>query len=199
MNTKTEIPVVLALDLATRFGYAVGSADRVPIFGAVKLQSTGPEIGRFICEYEDWLTAEIERIRAALRKAKKERRVVVVFEKAILPGARTVFKGGKKILIPAVTSPIVVAKLNGLACETERYCFRNKIACREAHMQSVRKFFVGKGNAKKPDTIQAARNAGFKLEDDQNDEADAIATHAYASNMLAKAAGWYALREIGNG
>ncbi len=41
------LPKILALDLATRLGWACGSPDGEPHYGSKLLPSTGAEIGRF--------------------------------------------------------------------------------------------------------------------------------------------------------
>lgn len=146
-------PVILALDLATNLGWCVGAVDRKPDFGTHKLPSTGEDIGRFALAYDHWLRTVLVKHQPAL----------VIFESPILP---------------RVTQLMTMRKLTGLAYHTEMVCSHQKVRCEEAMQQSVRKFFTGRGNAKKADTIACAQRYGFDVQDDN--AADAIAVFAWA-------------------
>ncbi len=139
---------IIALDLATATGYAVGQPGKNPEFGTKVLPSTGEDVGRYICALEDWLTDLIDFYEPDL----------VVYE------APSIFMK---------TTPITIEKLVGLTTELQRLCFRRTIRVRSANPSQVKKFWTGRGNAKKPQMEAAARRYGFSVYDDN--QADALA------------------------
>lgn len=150
---------LLTLDLATRFGFCVGTPDNPnPTFGHHVLPSTGDDVGTFACHFEDWLADFVAWRQIGL----------VVFEMPILP---------------KMTNLMTVRKLTGLAWETEKFCRRRKIKCREGRASSVKKFFVGSGKAQKFDTMAICRRYGWHVTVD--DEADACALWAYSVSLYA--------------
>ncbi|MGY3588035.1 crossover junction endodeoxyribonuclease RuvC [Bradyrhizobium sp. USDA 4350] len=145
---------LLTLDLATRTGFCVGRPDNPnPEFGHIVLPSTGDDVGTFAVKFEDWLTDFVEWRDIGL----------LVFEMPILPKQ---------------TQLMTVRKLTGLAWETEQFCRRRKIKCREGRASSVKKFFAGSGKAAKIDTMDICRRYGWNVKVD--DEADACALWAYS-------------------
>lgn len=165
---------ILTLDLATNFGWCLGTPTVAePRFGHHTLPSTGENIGRFACAFEDWLTAFLT----------AEKPSLVVFEAPILPRQ---------------TTPGTVRKLSGLVWETERVCKRLGIKCREGRKASVNKYFAGHGWAKKDDTIAICRRYGWRVRND--DEADACALWAFVISKVApNAAMRFALGPLGAG
>lgn len=150
---------LLTLDLATRTGFCVGETNNPnPTFGHIVLPSTGDDVGTFAIKYEDWLTDFVAWRRIGL----------CVFEMPILP---------------KTTSLMTVRKLTGLAWETEQFCRRRGIKCREGRASSVKKFFTGSGKAGKLDTMAICRRYGWKVAVD--DEADACALWAYSVALYA--------------
>lgn len=141
------LPKILTLDLATRTGWCCGAPDQAPRYGTKVLPSTGEDIGRFAYAYNEWLLDMITLEDPAL----------VVFEAPVLTGK---------------TSLTTARKLYGLAWHTEFACSMRQVRCAEHHLQSVKKFFAGSGNATKDDMIAAARRLGFDPKDDN--AADAI-------------------------
>ena len=73
------LPKILALDLATKSGWACGSPDGEPRYGTKVLPSTGEDIGRFAAAYNEWLLDMITLESPAL----------IVFEAPILAGQTT--------------------------------------------------------------------------------------------------------------
>lgn len=144
---------IIALDLATATGYAVGRPGAVPEFGTKVLPSTGNDVGRYIAALEDWLTGVIDFYEP----------VLIVFE------APSVFMK---------TTPVTIEKLVGLTGETQRICYRRGVPNRSANPSQVKKFWTGKGNAKKPDMEATARRLGFRVDDDN--QADALAIWYFA-------------------
>ena len=138
---------IIALDLATCTGIAIGEPDEIPVLSHHRLPSTGPDIGRFLDAGDDWFR----------RLLAKHLPTLVVFEAPVLP---------------QTTQIATVRKLHGLAGVIEMVCYRTGVEVAEVHLQSVKKALTGKGNAKKPDMVAACRAYGFDPKVD--DEADAF-------------------------
>lgn len=170
---------LLALDLATVTGYAVGDPElherltaleaygrgdnAKPFSGSHRIAPPGTPLGVFCIRYEDWL-GDMLLVHQATH---------VVFEAP--------WVGGK-------TSQDVARKLMGLAILTETVATRAKVPwIREANNASVRKHFIGKGRGDRKTlkrlTIEACQNRGWEPRND--DEADALALFDYACHCLA--------------
>lgn len=149
---------ILALDLATQLGFAVGMPGSEPRYGTKVLPSTGEDIGRFGHAYDEWLSDMIT----------LENPGLVVFEAPILAGQTTI---------------TTARKLGGLAWHTEFVCHRREVRCAEHHLQSVKKFFAGNGRASKEDMIAAARRQGWDPKTD--DAADALGLWSCAVHQVA--------------
>ncbi len=144
--------MLLTLDLATRVGWTKGDpADTEFAFGSYQLPSTGDDIGRYADAFDAW-------VQQMMMNATE-----VVFEAPVLPHQ---------------TQLATVRKLNGLAWHTELVCHQLGIRCFEAHLQSIKKYFAGHGQAKKPDMIRAAKSYGYDIGEDDN-QADAIGIRLY--------------------
>lgn len=139
---------VLSLDLATRLGWASGTFDSMPIFGAHQLTSYGEDTGRYLADFDDWLQATLD----------FEQPELVIYE------APSVF---------AKSNPVTQEKLYSLAGHTQLVCHRRGIRRKSANPSQVKKHWTGKGNAKKPEMVDFARRYGFRTTDDN--EADALA------------------------
>ncbi len=144
---------ILALDLATRTGFAVGEASGEPRFGTKVIGRPGESIGKFANLFDEWLSDMIT----------LEAPELIVFEAPILP---------------ARTTPDTARKLMGLAFLTELICYRRDVRCREANIMTVKKFFTGRGRASKAEMIEAAASHGWICKDDN--EADALGVWALA-------------------
>jgi crossover junction endodeoxyribonuclease RuvC len=151
---------ILALDLATRCGWACGAPGTEPTYGTKVLPSTGEDIGRFAGAFNEWL----------LDMMTLEDPGVVVFEAPVLAGT---------------TSLATARKLYGLAWHTEFCCQMRQVRVMEHHLQSVKKFFAGSGRASKDDMIAAAHRQGWAPKDDN--AADALGLWACAVHQLAPA------------
>ncbi|SFM91344.1 hypothetical protein [Methylobacterium pseudosasicola] len=147
------LPKILALDLATRLGWACGSPDGEPTYGSKLLPSTGPEIGRFGDAYDEWLLDMITLENPAL----------VVFEAPFVSGTG---------------NANTARKLMGLCWQTELACYRRQIRCMEHGNTSVKKLFAGSGRAEKHEMIAAAQRHGWNPKDDH--AADALGLWACA-------------------
>lgn len=139
----------LGLDLATQTGFCFGPADtgEVPTLGHVRMPSTGPDVGRFLCAWQDWLEPKVREVGPTL----------VIFEAPILP---------------AQTQMATTRKLQGMAGVTEMVCHRAGIEVAEVATSQVKKALTGNGRAEKADMIDAARHYGFDPQ--TSDEADAF-------------------------
>jgi hypothetical protein len=60
-----------------------------------------------------------------------------------------------------------------LVAAIQEFCLTKGISYESVGVGTLKKFWTGKGNAKKPDMIRAARERGFEV--DTDNEADAIA------------------------
>lgn len=161
---------ILALDLATRFGWSCGSLEPNPIaHGVIALPKTGEDIGRFLAAFRDWLGHAIEELGPT----------EIVFESPILPAA---------------TSLAATRKLYSLAGVTEMVALDYGIPIREANLTDIRKHFIGTARAPKTittpelrrrwlkdQTVEQCRRRGFRVADDN--DADSLALLAYALHL----------------
>lgn len=157
----------LALDQATRTGWAVGCADTHPRSGHFTLPKTGKDIGSFILAYRDELSGLLD----------EHRPETVFFEQPVLPRQ---------------TSIVTLRKLYGIASETEALCISRQIRVREVPVRDWQPYFLGslstKGLSKKQRKDQrldklysrCARN-GWKFANE--DEATALAILDFAMNI----------------
>jgi len=140
--------ILVALDLATNVGACWGAPDRLPTLLHHRLPSTGDDVGAFLAAFEDWF---VELLDAA-------RPDEVCFEAPVLPRAK--FNRQTKKVEGGV-SLITTRKLQGLAGEVERICFRRQLVCTEAQPAEVKKALTGKGNATKGEMVRACRAFGL--------------------------------------
>ena len=139
----------LALDLATCTGFCFGSADtgEIPMLGHVRMPSTGADVGRFLCAWQDWLEPKVCEVEPTL----------IVFEAPILAGQ---------------TQIAPTRKLQGMAGVTEMVAHRHGIEVAELSTSTVKKALTGSGRAEKPAMMAACRAYGFNPQ--VTDEADAF-------------------------
>ncbi len=147
---------ILALDLATNFGWALGSPeDGVLQSGSHRLGKTGEDVGLFLHQFRTWLTDAIA----------GKTPDAIAFEQPVLPDARK-------------TSITTLRKLYSLAGLTELIAHDAKIDCVEANTSDICTHFLGKGFPRKRDprkkaTIAKCRERGWRVSDDNH--ADALA------------------------
>ena len=65
----------LGLDLATNLGACWGDGADLPSLAHHRLPSTGDDVGRFLCAYEDWLREKLDEVCP----------VLICFEAPVLP------------------------------------------------------------------------------------------------------------------
>lgn len=164
--------MLLALDLATHLGWALGSPDmNRPTWGSFKLPSTGENVGRFVIAFDEWLTNLVDA--APIDQ--------IVMEASILPDN---------------TQRSTLLKLYGLAIKCEELGERRGIDVSEVRMQSWRKHFIGRAIAPtsikgadrrrwiKRACMDACRARGWDVEDDN--AADALGILDYSLCLISQ-------------
>lgn len=126
----------LALDLATNTGLCAGTGDHPPVLAHVRLSSTGDDVGAFLCEFEGWLTEQVESTGPDL----------IVYESPLLGAEGTI---------------TTRRKLFGLAGVTEMVAHRAGIECAEVIAQAAKKALTGNGRAEKHEMVEACRGYGL--------------------------------------
>src|SRR5258708_24756479 len=139
----------LALDLATNTGACWGEGDVLPTLDSHRMPSTGDDVGRFLCAYEDWLRPMLDQVGPSR----------IVFEAPVLPRAK--YNAIKKRVEGGV-SLITTRKLQGLAGVTEMIAHRVGLPCHEVQPAEVKQALTGKGNAQKHEMVAACRALGRK-------------------------------------
>jgi len=149
---------ILALDLATQLGWAVGTPADGPEWGTHRLPKTGEDIGKFLAVYDKWLIRMLDWYAPDL----------VVVEKPInMTNARSTIW--------------VRLKLNGLVSHTEFRCHTSGFECAWADNWDWKRHFVGYtfGKKTKPYPVfQACKYRGWKAV--TTDEADALGIWDYS-------------------
>lgn len=144
---------ILALDLATACGWAIGAPSETPRFGTHVLPSCGDDVGKFAWAFHDWLTPLVS----------TERPHLIIYEAPVLPRQ---------------TTPATVIKLNGLAYDTEKIARYHRVRVVKANVSRLKKFWTGSGRATKDDMMAAARRQGLRVRTEH--DADACAAWALA-------------------
>lgn len=147
---------ILALDLATRTGFALGDRSGVVVSGSRLLPKTGDDVGKFGRAFRDWLVT-------GLRRHKPSR---IVFEQPMLRGQATNLN--------------TLRKLYGLAFELEVIAGDKEfqIPVDEVNNGDWIKHFLGAGNvprdsdARKKAVFRMCGIRGWHVED--YDQADAL-------------------------
>lgn len=155
----TMIGPILALDIATITGWAIGPINATaPLNGSHRIAAPGADIAYTLVKFERWLLDFLTVKTPSL----------VVFEAPVPRSAAHGFQTARKLL--------------GLIAVCELVCFRSGIQCREAAIQTVRKHFCGNGRADK-EAVQAMCAArGWAFADDN--AADALALWSYSAETL---------------
>ena len=152
---------ILALDLATRFGWAEGTLEGPPRYGSERFAPAGADraavLGKAIVHFQ--------------RRFMAFKPAVVVFEAPLPPSfmrGHTNFSTSRTLL--------------GLPAIIEGLCSINGIyRVREAKVSDIRRFFIGgnpRGEEGKKQTIEKLVGMGYAPQDDN--AADALALWHYA-------------------
>lgn len=170
---------ILALDIATRTGWAYGPAGEPPRSGAVKLRK--PDDPLHVASSNVGYFIKDQRV--------LERIDMVVYEAPLDPQAKfqMVNKGGRAQNSASIILPFMIMGV------IEFYCHFYGIQCVASNRQTVLKHFTGQarwGNreAAKAAVISRAHALGLLPKESRDDDrADAIAIHDYASMRWGKA------------
>lgn len=138
---------LLAIDAATRLGWAAGVPGRQPICGSHLLPKGG--LGAFLLAYRDWLVGMLNRFDPG----------EVAIEAPINVGESANFDTD--------------VKLKGLTGVTALICEEYRIGFSTLNNLSMKKYFAGHGKAKKFMMMDAARLRGWEPPD--HNAADALA------------------------
>lgn len=178
--------MLLALDLATVSGFAVGETDefpsltpleavapsasrntRAPISGERRIGRKGCDVGAFLLDYDAWLT-DLKKVHG--------------FQMVVYEAPLVMLRGKKKDRINMDT----IRKLIGLANHTDFFCAMKGIGVFQANNASVRKHFIGRGNGPtevlKRMTFAECQARGWNARG--FDEADALAVFDFACFCL---------------
>lgn len=159
-----KVQRLISLDLATRIGLAFGNIGREPDYCASLLDSGGDDVGRFVQSFDAFLD------RFVFDSRGMPRHCLLIYESPVLP-PQTSFKTLRKLyLLPGFL---------------EWRCHARGLPVREATPSQVKKFWTGKGNAKKPEMVATAQRWGYPVREDQQDEADALALWWFAVEQIA--------------
>lgn len=142
---------LLTFDFAASTGYASGEPDKLPTFANHRFPPTGFDYGEHLGAIEDFLVHVIETEKPAL-------------------------VGYEQPSVFMKTTPQTIVKLCCYGPALEKICHRRrglKIPVRQINPSQVKKFWTGKGNAKKDAMVERANALGFAVTCD--DEADALA------------------------
>lgn len=141
--------VILALDQATRTGWALGPADGPVTTGAFTLPRTGHDIAAFLFAFEDWLDAKIRR----------DQPEAILFEQPVASRAKL--------------NLATMRKLYGLANEIEKAARRHQLPCYEIKTGEAKKTAYGKAGKKPENAAALIKRWGIPC--GGADEADAAA------------------------
>ena len=156
---------ILALDLATKTGWACDGPEGRPMSGVLRLPKSGGdaadgyEFGMAYCRLEQFL---IGRFRI-------DRPDIVAME-APIPGGHV------------KTTYVTMRLLYGLPAVTECVCTRWGIPIREIRVQAVKRHMTGNGRCDKQAVIKMCRLFGWDPEDDN--AADALAVWSYQKSLI---------------
>lgn len=159
-------PTILALDLATRTGFALGGInDRTLTSGSVAFGKPGAPPGAIFSRCRSWVADFVLTAKPT----------IVVFEQPLVP----MFKVGQ-------TNFSTIRILVGLAAIVEEQLYGSGIQVSEARVSDIRRHFIGTHKhgraAAKSMTIMACRRLGWSPVDDN--AADAMALWHYQASVL---------------
>jgi hypothetical protein len=155
--------MILALDLATRTGWAVGRPSDKPKSGSVKFGNSDSSTGARCRAYHQWLGDMI-----AVHGIE-----LVVMEKPQPPSFHV-----------GATTLATMRYLIGMVEHTEEFCY-DRVELREASVSDIRNHFIGgnpRGKDGKAQVQSKCTQLGWQWDDDN--AADALAAWQYMSSIL---------------
>lgn len=155
--------IVLALDISSKIGFAVGPPGRKPIFGTHPLpKSFDPnDFGQRFAAFRVWL----------LDMMILHRPNMLAFEEPIAPRG-----------VNMASSWTTIRFLIGLVSIAEEAAGAMHVDTTEANVSTVKKHWAGSGRADKRDMIAACNRMGWHVATDH--EADAIGLWDYTIHVL---------------
>lgn len=159
--------LILALDLATTTGFAIGKPFQMPRWGTIRFGKPGASNNAIFAHAMDWITALLDPI---------PRPSTLILESLLPPDAKV----GK-------TSRDVRDRLCGLQAIVRAVAHKKGIYdISEAGPQTVRKHFIGDGMLKrelaKAAVMQRCRQLGWDPQDDN--AGDALALFSFACAII---------------
>lgn len=158
---------VLALDLATKTGWALLEAGReesgVETFDVKPHESRGMRFVKFNRWLDDFALAIGDEVRARVD--------LIVYEQPIAHA------GGNR--------PATIEIAMGFVTRVQEFCARYGIEHSAVYHSTLKKYATGRGNAKKPEMLEAVARRWRRVDDDN--EADAIALLHYALDEIVPA------------
>lgn len=155
---------LMALDIASVSGMAVGKPDdRRPIIVSKRI-AHGGDLGAALVGFERWMLDQL---------AVHQPEVVVFEAPLVLAGA-----SGMKVL----TNQATIRMLFGLAAVAELVAHRAGLDVYEVNVQEVRKHFCGSGRADKSQVMRMCQMLGWPVPD--HNGADAAAAWSFARAWL---------------
>jgi Holliday junction resolvasome RuvABC endonuclease subunit len=152
---------ILALDLASRTGWAYGPATarlrRPEAFGYWQLGSASVHLARPWADLGDMLAPALDLYKPSL----------VVMEAPLPPSAHKHTRTARLLL--------------GYCTVAELVCYRRKIQCKEQDASTVRKRLIGKGRPSKEEIVDWCRARGLEIHD--HNAADAVVLWYFAAAL----------------
>lgn len=155
---------MLALDLATKLGWAYGDTEAgEPVSGSFQLPKSGVELGPFLAAYGQWLQPMVQ----------KHGIEIIVMEEPIMPNG--------------MTQMATLLKLYNLIGTTERGAYAWAVPVRQVPASTWKKYFCGKGNVGKstkpyPPIVRCHELGWEHIKDDN--EADALGLWCYSAGVI---------------
>lgn len=178
---------IMALDLATRTGFAIGKPGGAIRSGSVRLRDSEDINSRGFRKLGIWLRDQFS----------VEMPELVMIEAPLPVGAMIDWDGGDGHRPKFRSNPNTIFFLNGLVSGAHTICGPYGVRCLEASVQTVRKHFVGHARPENPKAAVIARCRQLGLMASQNkddNEADALALHDYAVSTYGNRAASFALQ-----
>lgn len=161
------MPTILALDIATSLGFAVGAPGETPTMGTVDLRTKEDHDGAPFALLIDWLWPTLVE--------HKPYRLIYEAPMLMMPEGKTDEDGRRR-----GGNAKTLAKLIGLACTVDMICFRAGVQTVKVASQTARKSFIGTGRHPdpKPAVMAECKRRGWYPKG--HDESDAACCWAYA-------------------
>lgn len=171
--------LIAAFDLATKTGFAIGPAGRIERSGSRRLKDGDDDIWRADRKLGIWLRDEFNFAKPDLVVVEAPMNMGGMIEKDEKADRGFRFR----------SNPNTISMLNGLVHGVHTLCGPFGIRCVNANVQTVRKHFLGNARPADPKRAVIARCHQLRLmplDRRDDNEADAIALHVWASDVHGK-------------